>query len=150
MNVEGYDFIVPLITHERFLESIREGVLVNLGFLPAEFRKPVSRKWMLNSEEYINFTGVVTKNKNLQKKMFFKDGNVNDEQRFSLKNFNLKNMADYSSLSNKENVSEALIERVDVNVTGLDEKHPMEYNVNLNSTQNIPFGKVNLIKYIFL
>ena len=140
--MEGYDFILPMVTHERFLKNVREGVLVNLGFLPAEFRNPNTRLWMLNSQNYKSITGIVTKNRNLNKKLFFKEGNVNDEQRFSLKNFNLKNMADYSSLSNKENVSEALIERVDLGPTGLDENHPMQYNVDLNSTQTIPYGKV--------
>ena len=142
--MEGYDFILPMVTHERFLKNVRQGVLVNMGFLPKEFRNPNSRLWMLNSQNYQNVTGVVTKNKNLDKGLFFKQGNVNDEQRFSLQNFNLKNMADYSSLSNKDNVSEALIERVDYGVTGVDEKHPMEYNVDLNSTQSIPYRKVFL------
>ena len=91
---------------------------------------------------------MVTKNKNLQKNLFFKQGNVQDEQRFSLQSFNLGDMAKFSSLSNSSNVGEAVIERVDLGVTGLDGKNPMEYNVDLNATQGIPFGKVNLI-YLF-
>jgi len=131
------------------LENIREGVLVNLGFLPAEFRHPFTRRYMLSMNQYVEVQGIVTKNRNLQKGLFSrKEGNVQDEQRFALGNFDLKTLAKYSSLSNSKNISEAVIERVDVNVTDLDEKDPMEYNVDLNATQQIPFGKVQFIFYL--
>jgi hypothetical protein len=131
------------------LENIRTGVLVNLGFLPAEFRHPFTRRYMLSINQFIEIQGMVTKNRNLQKGFFSgKDGNVKDEQRFSLGNFDLKALAKYSSLSNSENISEAVIERVDLNVTDLDEKDPIEYNVDLNATQEIPFGKVKFIFYL--
>ena len=117
-----------------------------MGFLPAEFRHPSTRTYQLKgSNKYYDVVGMVTKNRNLQKKTFFKEGNVNDQQRFSLKNFNLNDMSAFSSLSNSQYVSEAVIERVDVNATGLDESDPMDYNVNLNTTQSIPYGKVNTI-----
>ena len=99
--------------------------------------------------QYVEVQGIVTKNRNLQKGLFSrKEGNVQDEQRFALGNFDLKTLAKYSSLSNSKNISEAVIERVDVNVTDLDEKDPMEYNVDLNATQQIPFGKVQFIFYL--
>lgn len=143
LNADGFDHIVPFVTHERYLENVRVGVLVNMGFLPAEYRHPDSRRQLVRgTNQHFDMVGMVTRNKNLQKNTFFKGGNVDDEQRFSLRNFNLTDMAAFSSLSNRQNVSKAVIERVDVGVTGLDESNPMEYNVDLNTTQGVPYGKV--------
>lgn len=144
LNVPGYDFIVPFVTHERFLEKIRIGVLVNMGFLPEEFRHPFMRKHMLASNSYLDIFGVVTKNRNLQKAHVFKQGNTEDEQRFSLKNFNLSDFAEFSSLSNKENVGEAVIEYISMDDSKMSENAVLEYNVDLNATQQIPFHKVEL------
>lgn len=119
------------------------GVLVNVGFLPAQFRHPSARRSMLRgSSKYHSLIGVVTRNRNLQKSTLFRGGNVQDEQRFSLRNFNLADMAAFSSLTNREAARAAVIERVDVGATAIDESDPLEYNVDLNTTQNIPYGKV--------
>jgi hypothetical protein len=97
---------------------------------------------MLENSEYLDIQGVVTKNRNLNKTTLFKEGNVNDEQRFSLKNYNLKDIAKYSSLSNKENVSEAVIEYISMDDSKMSPDEPMEYLVDLNATQQVPFHKV--------
>jgi hypothetical protein len=113
--------------------------------LPAEYKSPDTRRRLLATNHFFDLDAVVTKNRNLQKKTFFKEGNIEDEQRFSLKNFNLTDMAKYSSLTNSKNIGEAVLERVDLGVTKLDEKEAMEYNVDLNATQGVPFGKVGVI-----
>jgi hypothetical protein len=143
LNMNGYDFIIPLLTYERNLTELRIGVLLNLGFYPADMAENPDRAHdhQRSRKEY-EFLTVVTKNKDLQKGMFGKEGNVKDEQRFDINNLNLVDMANFSEFTNKDNMKNGILEVINQGFTPLDRSNPHLYAVDLNGTQFAPYHKV--------
>lgn len=140
--MRGIDYICPVVTHERFRENIRVGTMVNLGFLPPDLVNPLIRAEEIDSTRYYEMVGMVTKNRDLDKSVLIKEGNANDEQRFGMKSFNLIDMANFSGLTNKDNLKNSLLERINVDATPLDRSNPQHYDIDLNATTLRPYAKV--------
>ena len=144
--MNGVDYVIPFLTYERDLTENRVGVIVNSGFLPQSISdNPDLATVYQNSLQEFEIEGVVTKNKDLDKGFFGKDGNVNDEQRFDINTLNLRDIANFSGFRNKDNMKTALIERIDPEFTGLDRADPHHYAIDLNGTKTFPIPKVFIL-----
>ena len=74
-------------------------------------------------------------------RIFGKEGNVYDEQRFSIKNFFLPEMVDACELTNKKQAKVAVIELVDLD-TPLDERHTEHYQTGgMTGSEDLPYIK---------
>lgn len=134
--------IVPAVTKENALEMIREGVLLNLGFMPPELKNPRRVAFRYDSFNYYNVTGIVTRNPDLGKNTYFKRGDAVDEQRFFLTNLDLRKISRASDFVNWKNMDGALIELVDLDYTDLDRTDPALYNIDAGGAATAPYQKV--------
>ena len=149
--MQGYDYIIPVVTHDKYFEGKRTGAIVNMGFMPPEYLDQVTRVPMMLDTSDKEIVGMVTKNDDLKKFSLFKTGgNVKDEQRYGIYNLNLYDIANFSTLSNSQNHKVALVERLDCDSTSFDKNDPMHYKCDLNGTFPIPFPKVSLYHFDLL
>ena len=134
--------IVPAVTKENPLEMIREGVLLNLGYMPPELKNPRRVAFRYDSFNYFPIVGMVTRNQDLGKNTYWKRGDAVDEQRFFLTNLDLRKISRASNFVNWKNMDGALIELVDLDYTGLDKTNPAVYNIDAGGAASAPYQKV--------
>lgn len=136
--------IVPAVTKENPTEMIREGVILNLGYVPPEIKNPRRNIYRYDSYNYYKILGVVTRNEDLGKNTLFKTGDAVDEQRFWLTNLDLKKIAKHSNFVNSENMDGALIELIDPGYTDMVATDPAIYNVDASAAAQSPYQKVSI------
>jgi len=138
---EGFDYVVPCAIVEKDRLADQSGFIVNKGWIPHEM-KQIENKWRVeNAYMPEPVVGMITKNEDLNKSIFFKRGNVEDEQRFSFNNLNLKELAKMTGFSNRKAAEVAVIEAIDTEFTKLDEKNPYLYARSLGPEYDFPYKK---------
>lgn len=138
---EGFDYIVPCAVVEEDRMANQKGFLVNKGWIPHEYRT-FENKWRVeNAYTPEPVVGMITKNEDLERSIFFKKGNIEDEQRFSFNNLNLKELAKMTGFRNRKAVETAIIEAVDTKFTKLDEKDPHHYARAMGPEYDYPYKK---------
>ena len=138
---EGYDYIVPCAVVEDERLADQKGFLVNKGWIPHEYKLEENRWRVENAYVPEEVIGMITKNEDLEKSIFFKKGNIEDEQRFSFNNLNLKELAKMTGFRNRKAVETAIIECVDTEFTKLDEKSPFHYARGMGPEYDYPYKK---------
>lgn len=134
--------VVPVVTKENPTEMIREGVIVNLGYMPPELKDAKRNIFRYDSYNYYRIMGVVTRNPDLGKNTFFKTGDAVDDQRFWLTNLDLGKIAKHSNFVNSDNMDGALIELIDPGYTDMVATDPAIYNIDAGGASSAPYQKV--------
>ena len=138
---DGFDYIVPCAVEEKDRLADQKGFLVNKGWIPHEFKLIENRNRVENAYVPETVIGMITKNEDLQRSIFFKKGNIEDEQRFSFNNLNLKELAKMTGFRNRKAVGTAVIEAVDTEFTKLDERDPHFYARAMGPEYDYPYKK---------
>lgn len=138
---EGFDCIVPCAVVEKDRLADQQGFLVNKGWMPHENRTIDVRMRVENAYVPEEVIGMITKNEDLEQSIFFKKGNVEDEQRFSFNNLNLRELAKMTGFRNRKAVETAIIEAIDTDFTKLDEKSPYHYARSMGPEYTFPYKK---------
>lgn len=81
---EGNLTFIPLVTREDFsnLSYLREGLILGIGWIPSNYDSPSNRERWENTEDYIDYVGIVTTNEEINGKD--KVPNIYDDQHFSV------------------------------------------------------------------
>lgn len=138
---EGFDYIVPCAVTEEDRMAVQRGFLVNKGWIPHEYKSLENKARIENAYVPETVVGIITKNEDLQKSIFFKKGNIEDEQRFSFNNLNFRELVKMSGFINKKSMQVALIEAIDTDFTKLDEKDPHHYARAMGPEIDYPYKK---------
>ena len=138
---EGFDYIVPLVTSENEAFKEQRGLLLNKGWLPHEYKNPGARFRIEDAASRHSFIGMVTRGEDLDTSIFFKRGNVWDEQRYIWGNFYLPDMARATPFVNRDAVKQGVIELIDLDATPLDVNDPNHYARDMSGTMGYPHPK---------
>lgn len=140
-NYHGFDAIVPCTTLEDQSLTDQKGFLVNRGWVPHQDRDPKHKIYFEDAFRTFEVVGMITRGEDLDKNIFFKRGNVEDEQRLSFNNLNLKEIGKLSGFSNKKAVRDAVVEMIDLDFTDLDERSPFHYARGMSAVHTPPYKK---------
>jgi len=138
---QGYDYIVPCAVTEEDRMAVQKGFLVNKGWIPHDMKAIENRNCVENSYVPETVVGMLSKSEDLERSIFFKGGNVQDEQRFTFNNLNFREIVKMSTFANKKAMEVALIEAIDTEFTKLDEKDPHFYARAMGPEYDWPYKK---------
>lgn len=138
---QGFDYVVPCAVTEEDRMAVQKGFLVNKGWIPHDKKEIEDKNRVENAYEPEEVVGMITKNEDLERSIFFKKGNVEDEQRFTFNNLNFKELVKMSEFRNKKAMEVALIEAIDTEFTKLDEKDPHHYARAMGPEIDFPYKK---------
>ena len=138
---QGYDYIVPCAVSEEDRLAVQKGFLVNKGWIPHDMKDLENRARLENAYVPEDVVGMLSKSEDLERSIFFKRGNIEDEQRFTFNNLNFKELVKMADFRNKKAAEVALIEAIDTEFTKLDEKDPHHYARAMGPEYTYPYPK---------
>ena len=111
-NVPGYDWILPVVTREPESADFdkREGILVNIGWIPAMFGYKMYRIHYFDTLNYGDFVGVLTPQNNLKKGLFQKESNSWGPQHYEINELDLGDMARAPGFLNQNKTQHFVLE----------------------------------------
>lgn len=104
----GFEYVVPVVTKENADFSDQEGILVNKGFIPAEFAH-VANRYKLENSLPQTFVGYVSQMAEFQEHGAL-EGNCPDPVRNKWTHVNLSDMAKTTGFKNQDLVKVAVLE----------------------------------------
>lgn len=134
----GYDYIVPLVTDEQEDGSQRKGILLNMGWMPRQW-KQIGSRLKIEDASLQTFIAYVSLNSELEH-TWGSTGNAPVLARNKWNTVDIELMAENSEFVNVKEAKVALLERVNLD-TPLDEHIMEHYDHDATYTQDYPYKK---------
>lgn len=137
-NQPGYMEVLPLVTREDKNHQNRQGLILNMGWIPESVRNPTSRL-RIERVDRQKFTCFVSRLDELRNHTWFR-GNAYHQGRRYYTCADLEDLGKSSELLNREQASVAVLERL--HETGIyDERSSVRYGVDSHCTEPYPWAK---------
>ncbi|CAD8142043.1 unnamed protein product [Paramecium octaurelia] len=134
----GYECVVPFVTKENADQTVQEGLLVSLGFVPYEY-KEVPDRHKLEDSSVQSFDCFLSQLPELQDNSF---GNVANRRNSEWTYADLQLMGQFTGFKNADKIGKVVLERANFN-TPLDERNMRTYDLDADHHLDYPYLKSN-------
>ncbi|CAD8048601.1 unnamed protein product [Paramecium sonneborni] len=134
----GFECVVPLVTKEDADQTVQEGLLVSLGFVPYEY-KEIPDRFKLEDASVQQFDCFLSQLPELQDNTY---GNVANLRNPSWSYADLQLMAQATGFKNADKIGKVVLERACFD-TPLDERNMRTYDLDADHHMDYPYLKSN-------